>query len=73
MLGVFGSADAQFPARMVEEFRTALSEAGVSNQVSVYAGEGHAFWRDMDQVGENPEGPQARAWLELTTFLREAL
>lgn len=34
----------------VRGFREALDKAGVSNTISIYKGEGHAFWTNMDQV-----------------------
>lgn len=76
VLGIFGEKDAQFPSAMVDDFRRALAEAGVDHQISggeVYRGQGHAFWRDMEQVMADPQGAQAQAWRELTAWLRKNL
>jgi hypothetical protein len=34
----------------VRGFQEALDKAGVSNTISIYKNEGHAFWTNMDQV-----------------------
>eukprot|EP00897_Mesotaenium_endlicherianum_P001561 jgi/Mesen1/1432/ME001303S00482 len=72
LLGIFGDKDNQFSTSLIQEFESALKKAGVDSQVSIYAGEGHAFWRDMEQVEKDADGPQRRAWLEITSFLKTA-
>ncbi|MCO5571369.1 hypothetical protein L7F22_025107 [Adiantum nelumboides] len=71
VLGIFGDKDTQFSLKEIKAFKEALEEAGVKSKVSIYDGQGHAFWRDMDQV-KRRDGPQRRAWSELTRFFRVA-
>ena len=70
--GIFGNKDAQFPAALLQQFKTSLSEAGVKNDVRIYDGVGHAFWTDMGQVRRG-EQPQADAYEQCTSFLSEFL
>lgn len=69
LLGIFGDKDTQFPLKEVKDFEEALLKAGVKGKISTYKGQGHAFWRDMDQVRRG-DGPQRQAWIETTSFLR---
>ncbi len=66
---VYGTDDAQFPQRVVDDFRRALEEAEVEHEVVSYYGVGHAFWSDMDAI-EKEEMPQIAAYRLATTFLR---
>lgn len=68
--GVFGDGDAQFPSSLLDKFQSSLDEAGVNNDVRVYKGVGHAFWKDVGQI-ERGDQPQADAYNQCTTFLRE--
>ncbi|KAL7528254.1 hypothetical protein ACHAWF_002493 [Thalassiosira exigua] len=68
--GAFGSKDAQFPKRLLDEFRSALDEAGVDSDVRVYGGVGHAFWSGMDQIRRG-DRPQVEAYGQCTSFLRD--
>ncbi|KAI5080993.1 hypothetical protein GOP47_0004176 [Adiantum capillus-veneris] len=61
VLGIFGDKDTQFSVNEIGDFREALEEAGVKSKISIYIGQGHAFWRDMDQVRRG-DGPQRQAW-----------
>lgn len=67
--GVYGRDDAQFSMKLLDEFKRALEEAKVDNEIKVYDGVGHAFWTDMEQVRRGDE-PQAKAYVQCTTFLR---
>lgn len=71
VLGIFGDQDSQFPASMVTSFREALDKAEVQNTISIYKDQGHAFWTNMDQVLS--DGPQRKAWIEVTSFLKDTL
>lgn len=71
VLGIFGDQDSQFPEKMVTGFREALDKAGVANTISIYKDQGHAFWTNMDQI--HLDGPQRKAWIEVTTFLKDTL
>ena len=68
--GIFGRNDVQFPGQLLEAFQRALHEAGVTANVQIYNGVGHAFWRDMDQVRSGQE-PQTAAYQQCTAFLRQ--
>ena len=68
--GVFGDRDAQFPSSLLDTFQSSLDDAGVDNDVRVYEGVGHAFWKDVSQI-ESGDQPQADAYNQCTTFLRE--
>lgn len=68
--GIFGDRDAQFPAALLGRFRSSLDEAGVTNDVRVYEGAGHAFWTDVSQV-RSGEQPQSDAYAQCTSFLRK--
>jgi carboxymethylenebutenolidase len=70
LCGVFGGSDAQFPAPLLAKFRTALTEAQVENNVRIYDGVGHAFWKDMEQI-EKGDQPQLEAYQQVTSFLKE--
>ena len=68
--GVFGSKDAQFPSSLLDNFQSSLDDAGVENDIRVYDGVGHAFWKDVDQIERGCQ-PQLDAYNQCTTFLRE--
>jgi carboxymethylenebutenolidase len=68
--GIFGDSDAQFPSSLLHKFQSSLNDAGVDNDVRVYKGVGHAFWKDVSQI-ERGDQPQADAYDQCTTFLRE--
>ena len=68
--GVYGSNDAQFPKPLLDKFQIALDEANIVNDVRVYDGVGHAFWKDMEQI-ERGQQPQTDAYEQCISFLRE--
>ena len=68
--GVYGSDDAQFPKALLDKFQIALGEANIVNDVRVYDGVGHAFWKDMEQI-ERRQQPQTDAYKQCVSFLRE--
>lgn len=70
-LGIFGGADSSIPLDQVDAFRRGLTEAGVRNTVSVYEGEPHAFVNDAAGIAAG--GAQAKAWNQMTDFLKEAM
>jgi carboxymethylenebutenolidase len=67
--GVYGRNDAQFPMKLLSEFKEALTEAKVDNDVQIYDGVGHAFWTDMEEVKQGSQ-PQKAAYIQSTNFLR---
>lgn len=67
--GVFGKDDVQFPMPLLEQFQQALNLAQVENDIQIYSGVGHAFWKDMEQI-ERGDEPQLSAYRQCTSFLR---
>lgn len=71
ILGIFGGEDEGIPPSDVKEFEQALNEAGVSNNIHIYEGAGHAF--------ANPSGTRyvedaaKDAWQKTTSFLSKYL
>jgi len=68
--GIFGNQDAQFSSSLLDNFQSSLNDAGVDNDIRVYSGVGHAFWKDVSQI-ERRDQPQTDAYNQCTTFLRE--
>lgn len=68
--GIYGSNDAQFPKPLLDKFQIALDQANIVNDVHVYDGVGHAFWKDMEQI-ERGQQPQTDAYEQCISFLRE--
>lgn len=71
VLGIFGEADTMIPVSEVKAFEAGLDAAGVPNEITIYAGEGHAFVKGMDEIAKG--GNQQKAWEQLRTFLKQAL
>lgn len=71
VLGIFGSADQSIATSTVTQFEIALATAGVTNEIHLYPGVGHAF--------ANPSNPNyakketADAWKKTLRFLNENL
>ena len=71
VLGIFGDRDQVNPLPLINMFKSALDNAGVTNQIIIYKGLGHAF--------ANPSGanyaPQqtADAWQKTLAFLKKYL
>ena len=68
--GIFGSEDAQFSSSLLDNFQRSLDDAGVVNDVRVYDGVGHAFWKDANQIIRGDQ-PQADAYKQCTIFLKD--
>ena len=66
VLGIFGETDASIPVEEVNGFEAALTDAGIENQISIYADKGHAFVQSVDTIAEDPV--QQKAWDELLDF-----
>jgi carboxymethylenebutenolidase len=67
VLGLFGGADQAIPTEQVEEFESALSEAGVEHEIHVYPGAPHSFFdRKQDGFAEESED----AWRRILSFAR---
>lgn len=67
VLGVFGADDQVVPVDSVESFKASLDDIGITNEVYVYPGVGHAF---ANPSGSNfaPEA-SADAWTKTLDFL----
>jgi carboxymethylenebutenolidase len=71
VLGIFGDQDRVIPLEMVDAFRSSLETLGVTNEIYVYPGVGHAF--------ANPSGANyaptetADAWEKTLGFLEAHL
>src|SRR5215212_2764418 len=67
VLGIFGDQDQAIPVDSVMQFQQALNEIGVTNEIYIYPGVGHAF---ANPSGEN-YAPQetADAWKKTLEFL----
>jgi carboxymethylenebutenolidase len=71
VLGIFGDQDQAIPADEVKKFEAALNENGITNEIYVYPGVGHAF--------ANPSGDSYApketedAWQKTLVFLKKHL
>lgn len=67
VLGIFGDQDNSIPVDSVRAFGRGLNETGVTNEIYIYPGVGHAF---ANPSGDN-YAPQetANAWQKTLTFL----
>jgi carboxymethylenebutenolidase len=43
VLGIFGDQDQSIPVNSVKQFDQALNKVGVTNEINIYPGLGHAF------------------------------
>ena len=71
VLGIFGGADQSIPVEQVNAFDSALTEAGVSHEITIYEGQPHAFVKDAS--GIKAGGVQGEAWNQMLGFLEENL
>jgi carboxymethylenebutenolidase len=71
LLGIFGGADQSIPLEQVRAFETALQQAGVPHEITIYDGQPHAFVTDMESIRAG--GVQGRAWAQLLSFLERSL
>ncbi len=66
VLGLFGGADEAIPQRQIDEFESALSEAGVEHEIHVYPAAPHSFFdKKQDEFAEE----SADAWRRILGFL----
>jgi carboxymethylenebutenolidase len=69
VLGIFGGADQSIPVEQVNAFDTALTEAGVPHEITIYEGQPHAFVKDAQ--GIRGGGAQGEAWNQMLVFLED--
>jgi carboxymethylenebutenolidase len=67
VLGIFGGADQSIPVEEVTAFETALTQAGVQHEITIYPDQPHAFVQDM--AGIRAGGAQGQAWAQMLQFL----
>jgi carboxymethylenebutenolidase len=69
VLGVFGDQDQSIAVESVNAFEQALNEIGITNEIYIYPGVGHAF---ANPSGESyvPE-ETADAWEKTLAFLKK--
>jgi carboxymethylenebutenolidase len=69
VLGVFGDQDQSIPVESVNAFEQALNETGITNEIYIYPGVGHAF---ANPSGDNyaPE-ETVDAWEKTLAFLKK--
>jgi carboxymethylenebutenolidase len=71
VLGIFGDQDKSIPVEQIQQFKTALDADGITNEIHIYKGLGHAF--------ANPSGPNyapnetTDAWQKTLAFLQKYL
>ncbi|MFL6323458.1 MAG: dienelactone hydrolase family protein [Nitrososphaeraceae archaeon] len=69
VLGIFGDKDQSIPLSNIQQFKTALDASGITNEIHIYKGLGHAF--------ANPSGANyapnetVDAWQKTLAFLKK--
>ncbi len=67
VMGIFGNQDQAIPVESVEQFASALNASGVTNEIYLYEGVGHAF---ANPSGDNyAPNETADAWQKTLAFL----
>ena len=71
VLGIFGDQDTSIPVKTVEQFEEALTQNGITNEIYIYKGVGHAF---ANPSGENYAPNETKnAWEKTLSFLNKYL
>ena len=69
VLGIFGDQDQSIPVESVNAFEQALNETGITNEIYIYPGVGHAF---ANPSGDNyAPAETASAWEKTLAFLKK--
>jgi carboxymethylenebutenolidase len=69
VLGIFGDKDQAIPTAEVNQFRETLNQTGITNEIHVYSGVGHAF---ANPSGDNYAPKEtADAWQRMLSFLNK--
>ena len=66
VLGMMGGADESIPQDLIDEFGSALTAAGVSNELITYPGAPHSFF---DRSYEEHADASADAWQQVLAFI----
>jgi carboxymethylenebutenolidase len=67
ILGIFGDQDRSIPVNSVKQFGQALNEVGITNEIYIYPGVGHAFANPSNENYAPKE--TADAWKKTLAFL----
>ena len=71
VLGIFGDQDESIPVTTVEQFEEALTKNGITNEIYIYKGVGHAF---ANPSGDNYAPNETKgAWQKTLSFLNKYL
>ena len=71
VLGIFGDQDKSISVDSVKQFEAALNDNGITNEIYIYKGVGHAF---ANPSGDNYAQQETQdAWLKTVSFLKEYL
>jgi carboxymethylenebutenolidase len=71
ILGIFGDQDQTIPVDSVKQFASALNASGITNEIYLYEGVGHAF---ANPSGDNYAPKEtADAWQKTIGFLKQYL
>ena len=71
ILGIFGDQDQAIPVDSAKQFASALNASGITNEIYLYEGVGHAF---ANPSGDNYAPKEtADAWQKTMAFLRQYL
>ena len=69
VLGIFGDKDESIPVATVEQFEDALTKNGITNEIYIFKGVGHAF---ANPSGDNYAPNETKnAWQKTLTFLNK--
>jgi carboxymethylenebutenolidase len=69
VLGIFGDQDSSIPVDTVKAFESALNSDGITNEIYIYKGVGHAF---ANPSGENYAPKETQdAWQKTLSFLEK--
>jgi carboxymethylenebutenolidase len=69
VLGIFGDNDQAIPISEVNQFSTSLNQSGITNEIEIYKGLGHAF---ANPSGDNYAPKEtADAWQKTLSFLNK--
>jgi carboxymethylenebutenolidase len=70
VLGIFGDKDSNIPTKDALAFGTAMKAKGISSELTVYPGQGHAF---VKAGAIDAPGASRDAWNQMVDFLVSAL
>jgi carboxymethylenebutenolidase len=69
VLGIFGDKDQAIPVKEINRFGTSLNQSGITNNIHIYKGLGHAF---ANPSGDNYAPKETEdAWQKTLSFLKK--